>query len=82
MKAGDDPGLRVNDIAKRACLSRPAVSRHLKVLKDSKVVQIRKEGTKNYYYYDPDEDGLELLLKLLKSGKDLKLEIPEKNNRD
>lgn len=41
--------LRVNEIAQHTYLSRPAVSHHLQILKNSGLLQIRKEGTKNYY---------------------------------
>lgn len=43
-------GIRVNDIAKRVNLSRPAVSHHLKLLLDENLVTITKQGTKNYYH--------------------------------
>lgn len=43
-------GIRVEDIAKRVNLSRPAVSHHLKILKDNNIISLRKEGTKNYYH--------------------------------
>ncbi|WP_279138879.1 ArsR/SmtB family transcription factor [Faecalicoccus pleomorphus] len=41
--------LRVNEIAQHTYLSRPAVSHHLQSLKNAGLLQIRKEGTKNYY---------------------------------
>ncbi|WP_235804316.1 ArsR/SmtB family transcription factor [Latilactobacillus graminis] len=31
-------------------MSRPAVSYHLKVLKEANLVNFRREDTKNYYY--------------------------------
>lgn len=43
-------GVRVDDIAKRVHLSRPAVSHHLKLLADEKIVSVKKDGTKNYYH--------------------------------
>lgn len=43
-------GLNVNEITERTNLSRPAVSHHLKILKDAGLVNVRKEGTNNYYY--------------------------------
>ena len=43
-------GLCVSEITEKTHLSRPAVSHHLKVLKDAGVVQIQKAGTKNKYY--------------------------------
>ncbi|KRK48522.1 ArsR/SmtB family transcription factor [Secundilactobacillus kimchicus] len=42
-------GLRVGDFLKITHLSRPAVSHHLKVLKDAGVLIVRSEGTRNYY---------------------------------
>ena len=35
-------------------ISRPAVSQHLKVLKDAGLVQDRAEGTRRIYQLDPD----------------------------
>lgn len=43
-------GIRVDDIAKKVNLSRPAVSHHLKVLLDENIVTVKKEETKNYYH--------------------------------
>ena len=45
-------GLRLGEIRMNTNLSRPAVSHHLKVLKDAGVINLRKDGTKNYYYLD------------------------------
>lgn len=42
-------GLNVNEITRHTNLSRPAISHHLKILKDSGLVEIRKSGTSNYY---------------------------------
>lgn len=42
-------GLRVGEIAQRAHLSRPAVSHHLRILRQTGVVRLRKTGTKSYY---------------------------------
>lgn len=43
-------GIQVKDIAKKINLSRPAVSHHLKILKDEGFVKIEKSGTKNFYH--------------------------------
>lgn len=43
-------GIRVGEIAEKAHLTRPSVSHHLKILKESGIVAMRKEGTKNFYY--------------------------------
>ncbi|WP_285766081.1 metalloregulator ArsR/SmtB family transcription factor [Peribacillus sp. SI8-4] len=47
-----ETGLRVGEITEQTHLSRPAVSHHLKVLRDAGVILMRKEGTKNFYYID------------------------------
>ena len=38
-------------------VSRPAVSQHLKTLKDAGLVKDRSEGTRRVYYIDPDGLG-------------------------
>lgn len=47
-------GARVGAITEKTHLSRPAVSHHIKILKDAGIVGMRKEGTKNYYYLETD----------------------------
>ena len=51
----DYNGIRVGEITTKTHLSRPAVSHHLKMLKDAGIVSMRRVGTKNYYYVDADE---------------------------
>ncbi len=43
-------GLRVGEITEQVHLSRPAVSHHLKILRDAGIILMREEGTKNFYY--------------------------------
>lgn len=45
-------GIRVGDITLKLKLSRPAVSHHLKILKNANLISMRRVGTKNYYYLD------------------------------
>ncbi|WP_144029048.1 ArsR/SmtB family transcription factor [Paenibacillus rigui] len=47
-----DPGMRVGEIKEKTHLSRPAVSHHLKILKEAQIISLRKEGTMNYYHLD------------------------------
>lgn len=51
----DLSGIRVGEIAKKTHLTRPSVSHHLQILKESGIVAVRKEGTKNYYYLSLEE---------------------------
>lgn len=52
MRTDCQTGLRVGEITEQTHLSRPAVSHHLKILRDAGVILMRKEGTKNFYYID------------------------------
>jgi DNA-binding transcriptional ArsR family regulator len=47
----------VGVIARGLPVSRPAVSQHLKVLKEAGLVADRPEGTRRVYYIDPDGIG-------------------------
>jgi DNA-binding transcriptional ArsR family regulator len=53
----------VGEIAEGLPVSRPAVSHHLRVLKDARLIHVRQEGTRNYY--ELDMAGLEALRKYL-----------------
>lgn len=57
-----NPGMRVGEIRAKTHLSRPAVSHHLKILKEAQIISVRKEGTINYYRLDSKSK-----LKLLKN---------------
>lgn len=62
----------VGDIAQGMTVSRPAVSQHLKVLKEAGLVTDRPEGTRRVYYLDPK--GLASLRAWLDQFWDLALE--------
>ncbi|HEY1959185.1 MAG TPA: metalloregulator ArsR/SmtB family transcription factor [Polyangiaceae bacterium] len=53
----------VAEIADGLPVSRPAVSQHLKVLREARLVRVRSEGTRNYY--EVEAAGLEALRKWL-----------------
>jgi len=50
LRSGPQP---VGAIARGMPVSRPAVSQHLKVLKEAGLVSDRPEGTRRVYYIDP-----------------------------
>ncbi|NQX46108.1 winged helix-turn-helix transcriptional regulator [Paenibacillus tritici] len=62
-------GMRVGDITEQTHLSRPAVSHHLRILKEAQIIDVRKEGTKNFYYLSVSSK--------LRQLKDLILELDE-----
>lgn len=55
LNAGPE-GIRVGDLTQHTNLSRPAISHHLKVLKDVGIVAVRKEKTMNFYYLNPEPE--------------------------
>ena len=61
----DCNGIRVGEITKKTHLSRPAVSHHLKILKDAGIINMRREGTRNYYYMDANEKQWEKVSSLV-----------------
>ncbi|MBH9554194.1 ArsR/SmtB family transcription factor [Inhella gelatinilytica] len=52
--------LNVNQIADQLPLSRPAVSHHLKILREAGLVEVRQRGTENLHLLTP-ELAVELL---------------------
>jgi DNA-binding transcriptional ArsR family regulator len=49
-----DGPLSVGDVAARLPVSRPAVSQHLRVLKDAGLVSDQRAGTRRLYRVEPD----------------------------
>ena len=78
----DCNGIRVGEITKKTNLSRPAVSPHLRILKDAGMINMRREGTKNYYFVDASESQWKRILDLVgviyESAKDITKEDPRK----
>lgn len=54
-------GMRVGEITSKTHLSRPAVSHHLKILKEAGIVTMHKEGTMNFYAIDIHGGLLDLI---------------------
>lgn len=71
MQMGKCEGVRVGEITERTNLSRPAVSHHLQILKEAGILAVRKEGTKNYYYFDSNLESMKQLIKTLNKAVDI-----------
>lgn len=82
MKMENCYGARVGDITERSHLSRPAVSHHLQILKDAGILKVRREGTKNYYYFDPDTRSFDRLIHVLQRAKELTAELPDRSGEE
>lgn len=82
MQLGLCNGARVGEITQRSHLSRPAVSHHLQILKAAGLVKMRREGTKNYYYFDADAQALAQLITLLQNVKMLMETLPDRSGAE
>lgn len=80
MQIGDCGGVRVGAITERTHLSRPAVSHHIRILKDAGLVKMRREGTRNYYYFDADTQAMNDLLHMLEHARQIMERLPDRED--
>ena len=74
-------GMRVGEIAALSSLSRPAISHHLQILKDAGLLKMRREGTRNYYYFDADMIALQNLIEMLGHIKNIMALLPDRSGK-
>lgn len=79
MRIGHCGGVRVGTITEKTNLSRPAVSHHIQILKDAGILKMRREGTKNYYYFDADMNAINNLLQMLEHAKAIMEKLPDRS---
>ncbi len=82
MKCGNCNGVRVCEITEKTNLSRPAVSHHLQIMKNAGIVKVRKEGTKNFYYFDPEMESFEKLISTLQLAMKISKSLPDRSGKD
>lgn len=82
MQMGQCRGVRVGAITEKTNLSRPAVSHHIKILKEAGLVKMRREGTKNYYYFDADSQAISDLLQMLAHADKIMKALPNRREED
>ena len=75
-------GARVGAITEKTHLSRPAVSHHIKILKDAGIVGKRSEGTKNYYFLTNENSKFDSLLQLFENVMDLSRKLNSEKNAE
>ncbi len=75
-------GFRVNDIAEAIGLSRPAVSYHLKNLKQNGVVDFHSVGTRNYYYLSGNAENILKLQQLVDGAIEIMNEVKKNNEKN
>ena len=78
MQMGECSGVRVGAITEKTHLSRPAVSHHLRILKQAGLLKLRREGTKNYYYFDADMESMNRLIGMLEHAKEIMERLPDR----
>lgn len=82
MRLGKCSGVRVGEITATTHLSRPAVSHHLGILRDAGLVKMRREGTRNYYYFDADAEAMSKLIGMLTDAKEIMEGLPDRSGKD
>lgn len=79
MQMGNCKGVRVGEITEKTHLSRPAVSHHLRILKDAGIIAMREEGTKNFYYFNPNQQSLKRLAETIEHALQVVESLPKEN---
>ena len=82
LKIGDCRGVRVGQITEKTNLSRPAVSHHLRIMKEAGIVKVRREGTKNFYYFDPEMEAFEKLVATLELAMEISKAMPDRRGEE
>lgn len=82
MKMRQYDGVQVGTIAKQSHLSRPAVSHHLQILKNVGILDMRREGTKNYYFFDRNLKAVNQLIVVLNHAKEIMEEISDQTKQE
>ena len=82
MRMGERGGVRIGAITEKTNLSRPAVSHHIQILKAAGLLKMRREGTKNYYYFDADAEAMDRLIAMLTHAKEIMEQLPDRSGND
>lgn len=77
MVVGNRRGIRVSEITENMHITRPAVSHHMQILKDSGMIKSRKEGKYIYYTLNSGCEHIDALLHLLDTVKDMIKDVEE-----
>ena len=70
-------GVRVGAITERTHLSRPAVSHHLRILKEAGVLKVRRKGTMNFYSFDKSAAAMRQIQQLSAHALAFMAQLPE-----
>ncbi|MGN0778272.1 MAG: ArsR/SmtB family transcription factor [Aristaeellaceae bacterium] len=75
-------GVRVGAITERTHLSRPAVSHHIRILKEAGILKVRRQGAMNFYAFDKHAASLRRLEQLFADIADFLAQLPDKDEPD
>lgn len=82
MQMDECSGVRVGAITEKTHLSRPAISHHIRILKEAGLIKMRREGTKNYYYFDNNIKAINDLINMLQHAKEIMETIPNREEEE
>lgn len=51
-------------------------------MKDAGLIKMRREGTKNYYYFDADTQALDSLLQMLTHIQKIMRQLPDRSGSE
>lgn len=51
-------------------------------MKDAGIVKVRKEGTKNYYYFDPEMEAFGKLVSTLQLAMNVSKTLPDRSEKE
>lgn len=77
----DTHGSRVGEITLKTHLSRSAVSHHLQILKNAGIIEMRPEGTRNYYFIKAADTPWNKILQLVSHINEILLFMPEEEKQ-
>ena len=60
----EEVGLRVGQLTERTHLSRPAVSHHIRILKEAGILRVRRQGAMPFYSFDVSAAPIRQLCRL------------------
>ena len=73
-------GVRVGAITERTHLSRPAVSHHIRILKEAGILKVRRQGAMNFYSFDVSAASLRQLGELFAHIMDFMARLPVRDD--
>ena len=73
LRMGRCGGVRVREIAERT---------HVRILKEAGLLRMRREGTKNYYYFDANTDAMRGLIQMLAHAKRIMEALPDRSGEE